>query len=77
VEIDVGIVSLVFITTRADLEVPRRFVRLVDEAMSVRDSGGKAGALAGSEHLLPLVGDQRQLADEDEDEFVLVRVPMP
>ena len=61
---------------RADFEIERRRARPVDQVMAVAAAFRKGRAIAGAQHRLAAVFDQRQLACEHIDEFVFVRMPV-
>src|SRR5207244_12394818 len=76
-EIDVRIVGAFGSGARADLEIEHIALRLVDEMMTVGNSGLEARAVAGLEHGLAAVLYQGDFAFEHIDELVLLLVPMP
>ena len=76
-EIVVGIVGGIGLFAIADFEVACRRAAAIDEVMRIRLAGRIARAIAGAKRLLAGVGDERQLAFQHIDKFVLERVPVP
>src|SRR3954470_114566 len=75
--VDVGIDRGFVDHPGADLEVDHILLAAVDQAMAVAAVGLEARGLAGLEHCLGMVVlAQYDFAFEDEDEFVLVAVPV-
>ena len=74
--VDVGIDDLVLLAAAPDLEIGRRPVGAVDQVMAVAPAGRKARDHAGPHRLLAGVCQQDELAVDDEDELVLVAVPV-
>jgi|HubBroStandDraft_1064217.scaffolds.fasta_scaffold05363_2 hypothetical protein len=61
----------------ADLEHHRGFGSAILQMMAVGAAGLEAGAVAGLENCLPRVGDERDGAAKDVNEFVDLGMPMP
>ena len=61
---------------RADFEINRHRARFVDQAMAIAGIFRKSRAIAGAQHRLAPIFDQRQFAFEHIDEFVFVRMPV-
>jgi hypothetical protein len=74
--VDVGTDGHVGGLARADFEIDRHRARSVDHVVAVARAFRKGRAIAGPQHRLAAVFDQRQLAFEHVDEFVFVRMPM-
>src|SRR4029077_15208518 len=74
--VDVRINAAVLWVGIADLEHLGRPARLVDQMVAIGVAPPEGGAVAGTQHLFAGVGDQRQLALQHPDEFVLVAVPV-
>src|SRR5215813_4122883 len=76
-QVDVGIMRALGRRAGADLEIDGVAVRAVDQMMAVGDAGLPAGGVAGPQHDLAAVLDQRDLAFDHVDEFVFLLVPVP
>ena len=61
---------------RADFEIDRQRGRSVDHVMAVAGVLGKGCAIAGAQHRLAAIFDQRHFAFEHEDKFIFVRMPV-
>src|SRR5436190_20704764 len=75
--VDVGIHGSLMRGAGADLDVNGVFLRAVDQAMTDTAARLPAGGVARFEHDLAVVLDERNLAFEHIDEFVLVPMPVP
>src|SRR5215472_7421374 len=76
-EVDVGIFDALVLRARADFKIDGIFRRAVQQMMPVAAIGFEARGVAGLEHHLAAVLDQHHLAFENEDELILVGVPVP
>jgi hypothetical protein len=61
---------------RADFEVNRHRARFVDQVMAVAGAFRKGCAIAGAQHRIAAIFDQRRFAFEQIDEFVFGRMPV-
>src|ERR1043165_196913 len=75
--VDIGIHRGLMRSTRADLDVNGVFLRAVNQAMTDTAVRFPAGGIARFEHALAVVLDERDLAFEHIDEFILVPMPVP
>src|SRR5882724_11543637 len=75
--VDVGIHGRFIRSARTDLDVNGVFLRAIDQAMTDTAIRLPAGGVARFHHSLAVVLDERDLAFEHIDEFVLVPVPVP
>ena len=72
--VDVGIVDIVVARPRSDLDIARRGRAVVDEVMAVVVLPRKARRHRCAKLAFALVGNQCQLAGQNIDELVLLRV---
>src|SRR3954471_24465740 len=75
--VDVGVDRSLMRCACADLDVNGVFLRTVDQAMTDTAVRLPAGGVTRFEHALAVVLDERNLAFEYIDEFILVPMPMP
>src|SRR5262249_24881808 len=74
-EIDIGIMRTLPLGARADLEIERIALRLVDEMMTVRHTGREACCVARAQHGRAIVLDQHDFALEHVNELIFGLVP--
>ena len=74
--VDVGADGHVGGRPRAHFEIDGHRARLVDQVVAVAGILGEGRTIAGAQHRLAVILDQRQLAFEHVDEFVLMRMPV-
>src|SRR5580658_11270169 len=75
-EIDVGVLAVIGVAAGPDDEEHGVRWGAILKAMTVADAGLEAGALAGTDGNLALVGDENELTLEDVNEFVLLGMPV-
>src|SRR5262249_45306323 len=76
-EIDIGIVRPLALGTRADLEIDRVALRLVDEMVAVGDPGLETRGVAPLQHGRAAILDQHDLTLEHVNELVFGLVSVP
>jgi hypothetical protein len=75
-KVDVGIDASVLSICISDFEKLRRMRGSIDEVVAVGITRYEGDAVAGAQSFLAIIADQRQLAFEDPNEFVLVTMPV-
>ncbi len=75
-QIDIRIANHVAGDTAADFQIERLLLTLIHQVLTITRGGGKPGRIAGAQNLLAAVADQHHLAAQDDDEFVILGMPM-
>jgi hypothetical protein len=74
--IDIRIDTAILRIAVTDLEYPGRTAGFIDEVVAIGVAGSERRTIAGTQHFLATVGDQRQIALEHPHQFVLMAVPV-